>query len=116
MRNENTVVTLDGSASSDPVVPAQCLHGLSIINQKEGLVTVKNVFAMCMLSMVVAIEVITLSSGDTLAFHRADLIGSLPGTVVQPDSMRRKGLMRIDVIERIGSEGPVHSYTPSMSH
>jgi hypothetical protein len=90
--------------------------GASFINQKEGVVTVKNLFAMCMLSMVVAIEVIAMSSGDAMAFHRADLIGSLQGTVAQPDSMRRKGLMRVDVIERIGSEGPVHSYTPPMSH
>jgi len=79
-------------------------------------VTVKNVFAMGMLSMVVAIAMATISSGDALAFHRADLIGSLQGTVAQPDSMRRKGLMRVDVIEHIGSEGPVHSYTLPMSH
>jgi hypothetical protein len=79
-------------------------------------VTVKNLFAMCMLSMVVATGVAAMSSGDALAFHRADLIGSLQGTVAQPDSMRRKGLMRVDVIERIGSEGPVHFYTPPMSH
>ncbi len=78
--------------------------------------TVKNLFAICMLAMVVAIEAIAMSSGDALAFHRADLIGSLQGTVAQPDSMRRKGLMRVDVIERIGSEGPVHSYTPPLSH
>ncbi len=78
--------------------------------------TVKNLFAMCMLSMVVAIEVAAMSSGDALAFHRADLIGSLQETVAQPDSMRRKGLMRVDVIERIGSEGLVHSYTPPVSH
>jgi hypothetical protein len=71
---------------------------------------------MCMLSMVVAIGVAAMSSGDALAFHRADLIGSLQGIVAQPDSMRRKGLMRVDVIERIGSEGPVYSYTPPMSH
>ena len=76
----------------------------------------KNLFAMCMLSMVVAIGVFAMSSGDALAFHRADLIESLQGTVAQPDSMRRKALMRVDVIERIGSEGPVHSYTPPMSH
>jgi hypothetical protein len=30
--------------------------------------------------------------------------------------MRGKGLMRVDVIESIGSEGTVHSYTPPMSH
>ena len=78
--------------------------------------TVKNLFAMCMLSMGVAIGAVAMSSGDALAFHRADLIGSLQGTVAQPDSMGRKGLMRVDVIERIGSEGPVHSYTPPVSH
>jgi hypothetical protein len=69
-----------------------------------------------MLSMAVTIGVAAMSSGDVLAFHRADLIGSLQGIVAQPDSMRGKGLMRVDVIERIGSEGPVHSYTPPMSH
>ena len=78
--------------------------------------SVKNLFVMCMLSMVVAMGAAALSSGDALAFHRADLIGSLQGTMAQPDSMGRKGLMRVDVIERIGSEGPVHSYTPPMSH
>ena len=44
-----------------------------------------------------------------LAFHWADLIESLQETVVQPDSMREKGLMRVDVIEQVGSEGP-HLY------
>ena len=78
--------------------------------------TVKNLFAMCVLSMIVTIGVAAMSSGDALAFHRADLIGSLQGTKAQPDSMRKKGLMRVDVIERIGSEGPVHSYTPPTSH
>ena len=78
--------------------------------------TGKNLFAVCMLSMVMTIGVAAMSSGDALAFHRADLIESLQGTKAQQDSMRRKGLMRVDVIERIGSEGPVHSYTPPMSH
>jgi hypothetical protein len=79
-------------------------------------VTVKNLCAMCMLSIVMATGVAAMSSGDALAFHRADLIGSLQGTVAKPDSMRGKGLMRVDVIERIGSGGPVHSYTAPMSH
>lgn len=78
--------------------------------------TVKNLCAMCMLSMVMATGVTVMSSGDALAFHWADLVGSLQGTVAQPDSMRRKGLIRVDVIERIGSGGPVHSYTAPMSH
>ena len=78
--------------------------------------TVKNVFAMGMVSMAVAFGVTALSSSSALAFHRADLIESLQETVVQPDSMRGKGLMRVDVIEYIGAEGPVHSYTPPMSH
>jgi hypothetical protein len=90
--------------------------GAHSLTKRKGVVTVRNLFAMCILSMVVAIEVIAMSSGDALAFHRADLIGSLQGTVAQPDSMGRKGLMRVDVIERIGSEGPVHSYTPPVSH
>jgi len=79
-------------------------------------VTVKKLCAICMVSMVVAIGVVAMSSGDALAFHRADLIESLQGTVAQPDSMRGKGLRRVDVIEHIGSDGPVHSYTPPMSH
>jgi len=79
-------------------------------------VTVKNLIVMGMLSMVVAIGVVAMSSGAAQAFHRADLIESLQGIVAQPDSMRGKGLMRVDVIARIGSEGPVHSYTPPMSH
>lgn len=66
--------------------------------------------------MVMAIGVAAMASGDAPAFHRADLIGSLQGIVAQPDSMRVKRVMRVDVIERIGSEGPVHSYTPPMSH
>lgn len=78
--------------------------------------TVKKVFAMGMVSMAVALGVTALSSSAALAFHRADLIESLQEIVVQPDSMRGKGLMRVDVIESIGSEGPVHSYTPPMSH
>jgi hypothetical protein len=62
--------------------------GAHSLTKRKGVVTVRNLFAMCILSMVVA----------------------------QPDSMGRKGLMRVDVIERIGSEGPVHSYTPPVSH
>lgn len=77
---------------------------------------VKNVVAICMVAMVVAIGVVPMSSGAALAFHRADLIGSLQGTVAQTDSARGKGLMRVDVIVRIGSDGPRHSYTPPMSH
>lgn len=77
--------------------------------------TVKKVFAMGMVSMAVAFGVTALSS-SAQAFHRADLIESLQETVAQPDSMRVKGWMRVDVIESIGSEGPVHSYTPPMSH
>lgn len=76
----------------------------------------KKVFAMSMVSMAVAVGVVALSSSAAQAFHRADLIESLQEVVVQPDSMRVKGWMRVDVIEHIGSEGPVHSYTPPMSH
>lgn len=78
--------------------------------------TVKKVFAIGMVSMAVVFGVTALSSSAALAFLRADLIESLQEIVVQPDSMRGKGLMRVDVIEYIGSEGPVHSYTPPMSH
>lgn len=76
----------------------------------------KKVFAMGMMSMAVAVGMVAFSSSAAQAFHRADLIESLQETVVQPDSMRVKGWMRVDVIEFIGSEGPVHSYTPPMSH
>lgn len=41
--------------------------------------TVRNLFAMCILSMVVTIEVIAMSSSDALAFHRADLHRVAPG-------------------------------------
>jgi hypothetical protein len=68
-----------------------------------------------MLSMVVAIGVVPISSGAAQAFHRADLTESLQGIVAQSDSMRGKGLMRVDVIEHIGSDRPVYSYTPPMS-
>jgi hypothetical protein len=68
-----------------------------------------------MVSMAVAFGVTALSSSAAQVFHRADLIESLQETVVQSDSMRGKGLMRVDVIEYIGSEDPVHSYTPPMS-
>ena len=78
--------------------------------------TVKKVFAMGMVSMAVALGVTALSSSAALAFHRADLIDSLQETAVQPDSMRVKGWMRVDVIESIGSEGPVQPYTQPMSH
>ena len=76
----------------------------------------KHVLAMSMVSMAVAVGVVAMSSSAALAFHRADLIESLQETVVQPDSMRVKGLMRVEVIASIGSEGPVQSYTPPMSH
>ncbi|MBH0197385.1 MAG: hypothetical protein HP494_17780 [Nitrospira sp.] len=76
----------------------------------------KKVFVMSMVSVAVAVGVVALSSSAAQAFHRADLIESLQETVVQPDSMRIKGWMRVDVIEHIGSEGPVQSYTSPMSH
>jgi hypothetical protein len=73
-------------------------------------------FMLGVLSVGVVVGLGVMSNSSALAFHRADLIESLQETVVQPDSMRVKGLMRVDVIEHIGSEGPVQSYTPPMSH
>jgi len=75
-----------------------------------------SLFTMGVLSVIIAVGGVALSNSSALAFHRADLIESLQETVAQPDSMRVKGWMRVDVIERIGSEGPVQSYTPPMSH
>ena len=99
----------DGCISAGPVG-----HHYLFITRR--VVTVKHVFAMSMVSLAVAVGVVALSSSAAQAFHRADLIESLQETVVQPDSMRVKGWMRVDVIESIGSEGPVQSYTSPMSH
>ncbi len=76
----------------------------------------KGLFVMSALSMIAVVGGVAMSNGSALAFHRADLIASLQDTTVQADSMRGKKLMRVDVIESVGSEGPVHSYTPPMSH
>jgi len=78
--------------------------------RKNGL------FTMGVLSVGAVAGLVAMSSGGAWAFHRADLIGSLQETTVQPDSMRGKGLMRVDVIEHIGAEGPVQPYTPPISH
>lgn len=48
--------------------------------------------------------------------RRVDVIGSLQETVVQSDGMKGQGdKVRVDVIERIGSEGAVYPYTKPMS-
>lgn len=78
--------------------------------------TVKHVLTMSMVSMAMVVGVVASSISAAQAFYRADLIESLRETVAQPDSMRVKEWMRVDVIERIGSEGTAHSYTPPMSH
>lgn len=85
-------------------------------NQNEGVVRKNGLFMLGVLSVGVVVGLGAMASGSAWAFHRADLIESLQETVVQPDSMRGKRWMRVDVIESIGSEGPAHSYTPPMSH
>lgn len=57
------------------------------------------------------------SDGFASDGHRVDVIDALHETVVQKDSARAGGRStRVDVIDRIGSEGPAYPYSRPMSH
>ena len=73
----------------------------------------KNKLAVAFLVVMAVIGVVRAS--DSFAdVSRVDVIGDLRETVAQSDSMKVQGV-RVDVIERIGSEGAVYSYTKPMS-
>lgn len=65
------------------------------------------------LSMLAATAVLTASAGFAAAAQRVDVIDSLPTAGVQSDSMKAAGdkMVRVDVIESIGSQGPVYPST-----
>jgi len=79
----------------------------------------KSVLRMGFLSMIVATGLFGAAEGFAADSRRADVIGTIEETVVQLDSQFKpvKGeFMRVDFIDRIGSEGPVYGYAKPMSH
>lgn len=76
--------------------------------------------AQCVLTVgFMAVMVLTgvVNASESFAdARRVDVIGSLQETVAQTDGMKSQGdRVRVDVIERVGSEGVVYPYTKPMS-
>jgi hypothetical protein len=65
---------------------------------------------------VMAVTGVVSASESFADVSRVDVIGHLRETVAQSDSMKAQGeRVRVDVIENIGAEGAVYSYTKPMS-
>jgi hypothetical protein len=87
-----------------------------ISNHEEDVMRVNSMLVVGFFAVMAVMGDVTASESFFDA-RRVDVIGNLRGTVVQSDSTKAGGTsMRVDVIGRIGSEGPAYSYTKPMSH
>jgi len=78
---------------------------------------VKSMLTMGFMSMMIATGVMNVSDSFASDAYRVDVIDALHATVAQEDSVKA-GVewTRVDVIERIGSQGTAYPYTQPMSH
>jgi hypothetical protein len=76
----------------------------------------KSMLTVGFLSLMAATAVGIASDSFAADARRMDVIETLNETVAQLDSMKAEGeSMRVDVISRIGSEGPVYPYARPMN-
>ncbi|MGC4099638.1 MAG: hypothetical protein QM706_21295 [Nitrospira sp.] len=77
----------------------------------------KSILAIGFLSIVAATGVVNATDGIASDANRVDVIGTLHVSVPQQDSDTvGKQRTRVDVIERIGSQGAAYPYNKPMSH
>lgn len=74
---------------------------------------VKSMLTVGFLSLVAATGAVNVSESFAADAQRVDVIDRLPAEGVQPDSTKTAGdkVMRVDVIDSIGSQGPVYPST-----
>ncbi|MDK2741638.1 MAG: hypothetical protein H8K03_13025 [Nitrospira sp.] len=79
--------------------------------------SIKSILTVGLMSMMIATGVITVSDSFASDAYRVDVIDALHATVAQEDSVKA-GVewTRVDVIERIGSQGVAYPYSRPMSH
>ena len=76
----------------------------------------KGILTAGFLSVLAATAAMNGSDSFAADAHRVDVIDAVHETVAQADSVKPGGeRMRVDVIDRIESDGPVYSYAKPMS-
>jgi hypothetical protein len=84
-------------------------------NHKEEVMRANGMLMLGFLAVMAVTGAVNASDSFADA-RRVDVIANLSGTVAQPDSTKAGGeTMRVDVIGRIGSEGPAYPYTQPMN-
>ena len=88
----------------------------SVSNQKEDVMKAYGRLVVGFLAVMAVTGAVNASDSIPDA-RRVDVIDALHERVAQVDSVKAGSeRMRVDVIERLGSEGPGYPYTKPMSH